>query len=103
MENPFIEIQQQIAELKNIVLSIKAEQKPQVEESDKLLSVEEAAAFLSIEKQTLYIWNSQKKVPSMKVGRKLFFSQKELTEFIKAHRRKTISELEVEAKSYKQK
>jgi excisionase family DNA binding protein len=107
----YSEISEQIRELKELVLQLLrkplcnsvGDDKLLTEDNDKLLTVDAAAGFLGVEKQTVYIWNSKKILPSMKVGRKLFFSKYELTEFIKSHRRKTIAELEAETKAITEK
>lgn len=48
----------------------------------RLLSITEAAEYLSIKKWTLYAWVSQKRIPHVKMGRRTMFDSKELDNFI---------------------
>jgi excisionase family DNA binding protein len=70
------------------------------EEADQLMTIEEAAVFAHLSKATLYGLVSRSGVPCMKKGKRLYFSRKELTEWIRAGRKKTVSEIAAEADSY---
>ncbi len=103
INNPFLTISQQLTELKSIVLGMQPPVTPEQKEPvEDILSIDEAAKFLGIAKQTAYIWSSKKLLPSMKVGKKLYFSRTDLMEFLKSHRRKTISEIQKDSKTFKQ-
>lgn len=52
----------------------------------RLLNVREAACYLGIKKSTLYTWAEQKKVPALKIGRRLLFDLKELDLWIEAQK-----------------
>ncbi len=65
-----------------------------------LLTIDQAAEFLSLTKPTLYSKVSRGELPSMKRGKRLYFSKKELLGYLKAGRRGTISELQEEAHTY---
>lgn len=69
-------------------------------EKDELLTVKEAASFLSLSVPTIYGLISQKALPVMKPGKRCYFSKKDLTDYLKASRRKTTQELAGEAEAY---
>jgi excisionase family DNA binding protein len=57
-----------------------------------LLNIEEAATLLNLAKPTIYGLVSTANIPNMKKGKKLYFSRKELEDWIKSGRRKTFQE-----------
>lgn len=69
-------------------------------ETDQLLSVQEAAAFLNLSVPTIYGYVQRQEVPVSKRGKRLYFSRNELTDWVKEGRRKTLSEIEEEADNY---
>jgi predicted DNA-binding transcriptional regulator AlpA len=69
-------------------------------ESDQLGGIELAQQVTGLAKPTIYGLAAQSKIPCMKQGKKLYFSKRELTDWIKQGRRKTITEIEAEANSY---
>lgn len=69
-------------------------------EPDQLLNIADAAAFLSLRPPTIYGLVHKRKIPVCKQGKRLYFSKKELIEWIKTGRKKTICQIEEEAKKY---
>jgi len=69
-------------------------------ENDNLLSVQEAAEFLHLSVPTIYGLVSNSKLPTMKKGKRLYFSKQELTEWIKSGKKKTIKETDSEVDIY---
>jgi excisionase family DNA binding protein len=57
------------------------------------LTINEAADFLSLSKQTLYGKTSKREIPFYKVGKRLYFNQQELIDLIAKGRKPTIKEL----------
>ncbi len=53
----------------------------------RLLSVEEAARYLGVRKSTIYSWAWRRKIPSVKMGRRLLFDQEDLDRMIEAGKR----------------
>ena len=51
-----------------------------------LITVQDAAKFLSVSTSTLYGWVYQRRIPFVKVGRALRFELAELQKFIQANR-----------------
>jgi len=60
------------------------------------LSIEEAAEFLNLAKNTLYGMVSKKKIPFYKRGKKLYFKTFELQEWIGSQKVCSVEELEKE-------
>lgn len=46
------------------------------------MNLKEAAMFLRISPSVLYQLNARKKIPCRKIGRKIIFSKKELSEWV---------------------
>ena len=65
-----------------------------------LLNIQEASQFLKLSVSTIYGKVSRNEIPYMKKGKRLYFSTDELMEYLREGRKKTISEIEEEAKSY---
>lgn len=64
---------------------------------EQVLTVQEAAVFLKLAVPTLYGFAQRRKIPFSKRGKRLYFSKVELTEWIKAGRKKTHDEIAEEA------
>ena len=82
----------EVGEIKRILLQSK-DQNPQ---EDQLLNVKEAAGFLELSVPTVYGYVQRKQIPVMKKHKRLYFSKKELTDWIKSGRKKTVSEIQQE-------
>lgn len=67
---------------------------------DELLTVEQAATFLSLSKPTIYGLISKGELPVMKRSKRCYFSKKELIAYLKDGRRKTNKEIEKLADNY---
>ncbi len=72
----------------------------QANNSEELLTIKQAANFLNLSVQTIYALNSKQKIPSMKKGKRLYFSKQELTAWIKSGKKQTIAEANREADNY---
>jgi len=68
--------------------------KNETTQSDTFLDVDQAASFLGIAKATLYGKCSKLSVPHFKKGKKLYFHQSELIEYLKSGKRKTIQDIQ---------
>ena len=69
-------------------------------ESDEIGSIALALEITGLAKPTIYGLVAQSKIPFMKRGKKLYFSRKELTEWIRQGKRKTVADIEAEADRY---
>lgn len=67
---------------------------------DKLLSVQEAAAFLRLTVPTIYSKVSRGELPVMKQGNRLYFSQSELMVYLKTGKKKSCDEINAEVQAY---
>jgi excisionase family DNA binding protein len=74
------------------------------DESGKLkeiLTIDEAAEFIGLAKQTLYSFTSQRTIPHFKRGKGVRFRRTDLEIWMLENRRKTRNEIKSEIKSYK--
>lgn len=62
--------------------------------ADKLLSIQEAAIFLNLAQQTLYGFTSNRTIPFIKKGKKLYFRKSDLEQWLTDGRKATVKELE---------
>lgn len=70
------------------------------QEADQLLSIQQAAELLKLSVPTLYGLVSRSALPVSKKGKRLYFSKQELTDWVKAGRKKTQAEIQAEASNY---
>lgn len=73
------------------------------EQKEEFLSIDEASEYLGIAKATLYVKVSRREVPSIRRGKRLYFSSLDLSEYLKGGKRKTKDELNQLAESYSNK
>ena len=78
----------------------KQESKAPTDQPEQLLTIQEAAEFLSLTVPTMYSKVSKGELPVMKRSKRLYFSRTELLEYVKAGRKKSNAEIEQEAKEY---
>ncbi|PZX16447.1 AlpA family transcriptional regulator [Breznakibacter xylanolyticus] len=62
--------------------------------NDELLSIEEASTFLKLTVPTIYSKVSKGELPVMKRGKRLYFSQNELMDYLKQGRKRTNEEID---------
>jgi len=91
------QLSNEISEIKRLLLS-RSESQPQ---ADQLLSVQQAAEFLNLSVPTIYGLVSKSELPVNKRGKRLYFSKQELTDWIKAGRKKTQAEIEAESANWR--
>lgn len=100
--NPFLELSEQIADVRNLVMQLHKQQAPVLNnDTDEIFGINEASVFLGIKKQTLYLMTSKKLIPFSKPQKKLYFSKKSLMEWLSKQTTKSVSQIENEAKNYK--
>ncbi len=73
---------------------------PTTEQPEQLLTIQEAAEFLSLTVPTMYSKVSKGELPVMKGSKRLYFSRTELLEYLKDGRKKSNAEIEAEAEAY---
>jgi len=57
-------------------------------EEKRLFSVGDAAKYLGVQKSTIYSWAWRRKIPSVKMGRRLLFDQEDLDWMIESGKRR---------------
>jgi excisionase family DNA binding protein len=99
MNNPFEVIEARLSSIENLILDLK--HKPQTveptDQPEQLLTIQEAAEFLSLTVPTMYSKVSKREIPCMKRSKRLYFSRTELLDYLKDGRKKSKSEIEQEA------
>lgn len=70
------------------------------DQPEQLLTIQEAAEFLSLTVPTMYSKCSKGEISYMKRSKRLYFSRSELMDYIKDGRKKSNAEIEQEAKAY---
>jgi excisionase family DNA binding protein len=93
-----IMLTKEVSELKRLLME-KQEQTP-TDQPEQLLTIQEAADFLSLTVPTMYSKVSKGELPVMKRSKRLYFSRTELLEYLKDGRKKSNAEIEQEAKDY---
>ncbi len=76
------------------------ESKTPTDQPEQLLSIQEAAEFLSLTVPTMYSKVSKGELPVMKRSKRLYFSRTELLDYLKDGRKKSNYEIEQEADLY---
>lgn len=100
--NPFDLIDQRLQNIEGLLIDLKHSPKattPQPE-PETLLTVHQAAKFLSLSTATIYGLISKGELPVIKRSKRCYFSNIELLDYMKAGRKKTIAEIESEADNY---
>ena len=88
------DLTREIKAIKELLLSNKSESTP---EEDQLLTIQQAGQLLNLSVPTLYGYVQRSEIPVSKRGKRLYFSKKELLDWVKEGRKKTNSEIEKEA------
>ena len=76
------------------------QQPGKTDDLDELFTIQQASTFLRLTVPTIYGLVSRSSIPVSKKGKRLYFSKVELTAWVKEGRKKTISELQLEAKNH---
>lgn len=72
----------------------------QVDPPDELLDVTEAAKYLNLAKQTVYIKVSKREIPHIKQGKKLRFLKSDLLAWLEQGRKATTKEIEASGEDF---
>lgn len=102
MDNPFEVLNQRLYNIETILSKLKQQNLkpilPAVEERPK--DVKEAAAFLKISPQKLYILTSKRLITFTKPNKKLLFFESDLLNYLNSGRHKTRKEIEAEVENH---
>ena len=87
-----------VSEIKRLLLEL--QDVPNTEQSEQFLTIEQAAEFLKLSVATLYSKVSRRELPHLKRGKRLYFSQSELIEYLQGGRVKTAKDISQDAEFY---
>uniref|UniRef100_UPI0040489080 helix-turn-helix domain-containing protein n=1 Tax=Algoriphagus sp. TaxID=1872435 RepID=UPI0040489080 len=82
------------------VLRTSKQSEASTQTSEKPLSISEVSEFLNLSTSTIYGKVSRGELPYMKRGKRLYFSQAELENYLKDGRKLTLYEIASEANQY---
>lgn len=88
----------EVSDLKSLLLEKRDQQASEIQEQP--LTVPEAAKFLNLSVATIYSKVSKSELPVLKRGKRLYFSNTELMDYLKAGRKKSNREIDAEAETY---
>jgi excisionase family DNA binding protein len=97
LPNAVCQLQDKLDSIERLLLNKSNEPHP---ETEQLLTIREAAEFLNKKVPTIYGLVQRAEIPVCKRGNRLYFSKHELTDWIKAGRKKTLAETDREADAY---
>ena len=103
MINPFESIDARLSNIESLLLDLKHYPLSPVQNSsdaDDVLTVKEAAKFLTLSIPTIYGLISKGELPVMKRSKRCYFSKKELLSYLKEGRKKTVFETAKEAEEF---
>lgn len=86
-----------VSEIAQIKAIVEKGQKPNIPEKRIPIDIERACEIISKAKPTIYALVRKRLIPSYKNGKKLYFFEDELLEWISNGKRKTLQEIESEA------
>lgn len=101
MNNPFELIEARLSNIETLLLDIKHKPtEPGKQESDDLMTVQDAAKFLSLSVPTIYSLISRHEIPVMKRSKRCYFSKIELLNYLRQGKKKSLNETSTEADTY---
>lgn len=86
-----------VKEIAEIKLMIQNVEEYESKEKSIPIGIEEVSQLIGKAKPTIYALVRQRKIPCYKYGKKLYFFEEELLEWISKGKKKTIQEIESEA------
>lgn len=100
MTNPFEILESRLIRIENLLAELRQDIRSQKStvDSDDLLTIDQISKQLNLAVQTIYGLVSRREIPVYKRGKRLYFSKKEILEWVKAGRIWTMNEIEADAK-----
>ena len=93
----FTDLQKTVNSIQNLLIQYSRNQQP---EPETLLTVQDAATFLTLSVATIYGLISRREIPVMKRSKRCYFSKADLLAYMKAGRVKTVSEIQAETDNF---
>lgn len=102
MENPFENIEQKLARIENLLLSMQKQEQPAEPEPDTWFNIDKLCEYLPDKpaKATIYGKVHCKVIPYHKQGKSLIFRKSEIDDWLNRGRIKTVAETMAEADHY---
>jgi predicted DNA-binding transcriptional regulator AlpA len=101
MNNPFSEIDQRLTSIEGLLLELKSDlSQPKPEARRIPLNIDRVSELSNLAKPTIYGLVSARKIPFAKQGKKLYFFEDEIIDWIRQGKRKTLVEIEAEAEAH---
>jgi excisionase family DNA binding protein len=95
MENPFNEISVRLDRIESLLLKQNATKpEPVLPESDKFLTISQAAQIINMTVGSVYQLVHQRNIPYAKKGKRLYFSELELRLWVQSGRRQTVEQID---------
>ncbi len=79
--------------IKSCIIEGMSESIPTPQEENKLLSINEAAKHLNLARQTLYGFTSNRVIPFIKKGKKLYFKKSDLNIWLEEGKKSSIQQM----------
>lgn len=106
MDNPFQEISSRLLSIEKLLQEVLSKTPTSeiisAEEDDDILTVTEAAKFLKKSVPAIYGLINRKQIPNKKPAKNVYFSKRELNEWLSKGNRKTSRAIQQEASDYLQ-
>lgn len=104
MQNPFFDIDQRLATIEGLLHELKTGlAQPKPETRGIPVNIDRVSELSNLARPTIYGLVAAKKIPHAKQGKKLYFFEDEIIDWIRQGKRKTLSEIEAEADAHIQK
>ncbi|HRJ28571.1 MAG TPA: helix-turn-helix domain-containing protein [Cyclobacteriaceae bacterium] len=81
ISNPFLEISQRLDAIEKLLIERIPENRP-IPKTKTYMNAKEAAEYLRIARQTLYVMTSNKRIPFLKKGKAVLFRQADLDKWL---------------------
>lgn len=98
IHNPFEEISERLQRIENCLAALKNDRTAKSDpKEEKFITISEAASFLHLAVPTVYGLVHRSEIPVYKRNNRLYFSEVQLINWIKAGRRQTTQEIKQDA------
>lgn len=102
MENPFEIIIERLDNLEKLLLELssKISNPTNPTDQEKLMGIDELSEYLKLAKPTIYQKTSSREMPSIKIGKRLYFKKSDIDSWLIQGRRKSNFEIQEEAAEF---
>jgi len=97
LPNLVADLRNEVKEMKSLLLKTETQQR---NITNNLIGIKEVAKLTGLTVPTLYGYCQRNEIPYSKKGNRLFFFEEEIISWIKTGKRKTLSEIQIEAENY---